>query len=169
MLGNETNQLIIIMGVSGSGKSTIAASLSHRQNWPMIEGDDLHPEENIEKMARGQALTNDDRMPWLDAIADAVNNQPLGPNILACSALNNAVRARLIEGIKRPCRWILLNVPASIVEQRLTEREGHFMNPSLLSSQFDALEIPEDALQMDATLAPSQICDNIMKALLNTP
>ena len=169
MSGNQTNQLIIIMGVSGSGKSTIAASLSHRQNWPMIEGDDLHPEENIEKMARGLALTNDDRMPWLDAIADAVNNQPLGPVILACSALNNAVRARLIEGIKRPCRWILLNVPASIVEQRLTEREGHFMNPSLLSSQFDALEIPEDALQVDATLASSQICDNIMKALLNTP
>lgn len=166
MTVNGTNQIIIIMGVAGSGKSTIASLLSQTQSWPMVEGDDLHPEENVEKMTGGQPLSNDDRMPWLDAIANAVNDQPSGPIILACSALNEAVRARLIKGIDRPCCWILLDVPERILAQRLEKREGHFMKPSMLASQLNALEIPVDVIRVKAISSPSQTCDDIMKALM---
>ena len=162
------NKLIIIMGVSGCGKSTIASLLSQMQNWPTLEGDDLHPEENIQKMADGRPLSNDDRMPWLEAIANAVNNLPSGPILLACSALNDIVRMRLKNTVNRPCRWILLDVPESILTQRLTQRKGHFMKPSMLNSQLKALEVPMDAIRIDATLSPDTICDEIIRSLINT-
>ncbi len=169
MTVNETDQIITIMGVAGSGKSTIASLLSQTYSWPMIEGDDLHPQKNVEKMARGQPLTNEDRMPWLDAIASAANNHPSGPIILACSALNDAVRSRLIDGINRPCRWIILDVPAPILAERLEQRKGHFMNPSLLTSQLAALEIPANVIRITATSSPQKICNAIMRALRDMP
>ena len=161
----QQSQLLVIMGVVGSGKSTIATALSRSHDLPMIEGDSFHSKENREKMASGIALTNADRMPWLDAIAQFVNASPEGPVLLACSALNEEVRARIVMGVDRPCRWIFLDVPHNLLAERLEKRTGHFMPPSLLASQLETLEIPGDVIRIDGTRAPSEICIEIVAAL----
>lgn len=168
-VNDEGDQLIIIMGVAGSGKSTIATLLSQILNWPMIEGDDFHPEENVKKMSSGQPLSNADRMPWLDSIANEVNNHMSGPLLLACSALNHAIRERLIKGVNRPCRWILLDVPEPILAERLAKRADHFMGAALLASQLEALEIPLDSIRINAISSPEMICEDILDALRDTP
>lgn len=161
----EANDLLVIMGVSGSGKSTIASLLSQQTGWMMIEGDSLHPAANQQKMAAGEPLTNDDRMPWIDAIAQSVNQTADGPILLACSALNNIVRDRLMIGLERSCCWIFLDVPEDLLAQRIKYRTGHFMPASLLQSQLEALDPPADAIRIDGTLPPERICEAIRAAL----
>ncbi|APG63516.1 hypothetical protein LPB140_03050 [Sphingorhabdus lutea] len=159
------DQLLVIMGVSGSGKSTISGLLSQMQNWPMVEGDDFHPAENRDKMSRGVPLCNADRMPWLSAISDHVNAADAGPIILACSALNEVVRGHLNQNVQRRCRWIYLQLPANILEERLLARKGHFMPVSLLQSQLAALEIPHDAIRINGEQDPAKICADILQNL----
>ncbi|NJM50650.1 MAG: gluconokinase [Sphingomonadales bacterium] len=157
--------LVVIMGVMACGKSTISSSLSKTQQWPLLEGDDFHPLANRTKMALGKPLTNEDRFPWLDAIAKAVNEYPENWLVLACSALNEEVRSYLARNVDRPCKFILLNVPKPILVQRIQQRQGHFMPAKLLKSQFAALELPAEAIQIDGTLPPEQICELIIAAL----
>ena len=129
---------LVVMGVSGTGKSTTAALLAERLGRPMIEGDDLHPAANVAAMHAGRALTDADRAPWLRAIRDAMTAAG-GSTVVTCSALRRAYRdvLRTAEG---RVRFVHLVVPADELERRLTERRGHFMPATLLASQLATLE-----------------------------
>jgi len=137
-------RIIVVMGVSGSGKSTIAALLAQRLGWIYEDGDWLHPQSNIEKMHRGVALTDKDRWPWLEAIAARIDafRREGHRAVIACSALKRAYRDVLI-GTRRDVRLVFLKGDEKLVAQRLASRDGHFMPPRLLASQFAALEEPQ--------------------------
>ena len=164
-------KVYILMGVSGCGKSTIGREAAKRLNIPFLEGDDFHPKSNIEKMSNGLALCDDDRMPWVDLMVQACKDVALPPGgkdaaiILACSALSERVRQRLRSGLNNKCRFIHLNGNKEKIEQRLSERKGHFFKAELLASQFEALDIPQDADRLDIFLPidilAAKLCDII--------
>lgn len=139
--------LIVIMGVSGCGKSTTAQALSSAIGAPWLEGDDFHPANNIAKMTGGTPLTDEDRGPWVDAILAEVKSRSADRIILACSALTPFVQSRLARGTPRDISWILLTAPAALIAARLSAREGHFMPPTLLQSQYKALTPPVGAIE----------------------
>jgi carbohydrate kinase (thermoresistant glucokinase family) len=136
-------RVIVVMGVSGSGKSTVAALLAVRLGSIYEDGDWLHPTSNITKMHRGVPLTDKDRRPWLEAIAARIDTfRREGPRaVVACSALRRAYRDILV-GERRDVRLVYLEGDEKLVARRLAEREGHFMPPELLASQFATLEEP---------------------------
>jgi gluconokinase len=153
---NPAPGAIVIMGVSGSGKTTLGMRLAKRLHTPFIEGDELHPTANVEKMRAGIPLSDADRWPWLDALAcayaAATVSQPLA--VGSCSALRRAYRDRLREGIPVPVRFIFLELGRADLERRLLHRPGHYMPVALLDSQLAALERPgvdEGALALDGT------------------
>ena len=135
--------VLVMMGVSGSGKTTVGERLAHRLGWPFKEGDQLHPRENVARMKAGRPLTDEDRAPWLAAVAawiDAWRHAGVS-GVITCSALKRDYRRVLSEG--RPeVRFIYLKGEAALLSQRLAERRGHFMPASLLASQFHDLEPP---------------------------
>ncbi len=135
---------LVVMGVSGSGKSTIAAQLAGRLGIVYVDGDDLHPTANVEKMHAGTPLTDQDRWPWLDKVAEALNGtvETKGGVVLACSALRRSYRDRLRAGTGGRVRFIFLDVSFDVIEERLKKRVHHFMPRQLLESQFDTLERP---------------------------
>ncbi len=135
--------VLVVMGVSGSGKSTVAAPLAARLGWPFQEGDALHPPANIAKMKAGIPLTDADRAPWLAAIAAWIDGQvAVGEGgIVTCSALKRAYRDRLTRGRPR-VRIVYLQGSPAVLAARLARRRGHFMPPSLLPSQLQDLEPP---------------------------
>jgi len=158
--------IIFIIGVSGSGKSTIGQLLSARSALPFFDGDDFHPPANVEKMKSGQPLDDDDRMGWLEAInhkAQTLAQQ--GGGIFACSALKEKYRKILAEGIETQAKWVLLDGTYDLILARLQNRKGHFMPLALLQSQFDILEHPEEAIIMDLKNAPETIIENLMNTL----
>ena len=136
--------VVVVMGVSGSGKSTIAAMLAHRLHWIYEEGDWFHPPSNVEKMHGGEPLTDEDRWPWLHGIAAWIDATRRAGNhgVVACSALKRAYRDILI-GARRDVRLVYLRGERDVIARRLSARDGHFMPPSLLDSQFAALEEPQ--------------------------
>jgi gluconokinase len=133
------------MGVAGSGKSTVMAALTAELGWATAEGDDFHSPENVARMRSGQPLTDEDRRPWLDALAEWIGereaaNDGAGENaIVTCSALKRSYRDRLRDG-HPSVRFVHLVAPASALETRLRERQGHYMPPALLASQIETLE-----------------------------
>lgn len=127
------------MGVSGSGKSTVGRSLAQSLDVPFAEADDLHPPENIEKMRTGSALDDEDRRPWLEAVADWLSAHVSGGGVITCSALRRRYRDRLASVSPRVL-FVHLDGPAELIAERMTARRGHFMPVSLLRSQLDALE-----------------------------
>lgn len=135
---------LVVMGVSGSGKSTIAAQLAERIGGTFIDGDDLHPQSNVDKMHAGHPLDDADRWPWLDRVAGALNDHATasGGVVLACSALKRVYRDRIREGTAGRVRFAFLDVGFAEIERRLKSRVGHFMPNQLLRSQFDTLERP---------------------------
>lgn len=137
---------VIIMGVSGCGKSSVGEGLSARLGIPYRDGDDLHPTENVEKMRVGIPLTDEDRWPWLDRVAATLASN--APVIVGCSALRRAYRDRLRAGAGGPVHFIHLAGSREVIAARMASRTGHYMPPSLLDSQFAALEAPspEEAL-----------------------
>ena len=144
MAGVKAPCALIVMGVSGSGKSTIAAALSERLGWRFEDGDSFHPASNVEKMRAGHPLTDEDRWPWLNAIADEIaracsNGERI---IIACSALKHAYREVLLRG-RDDVRFVFLKGTQELIADRLAHRKGHFMPPGLLTSQFNTLEPPE--------------------------
>ena len=159
----------VIMGVSGTGKSTIGKLLSHRTGWQFIDADDYHPAANLEKMHRGVALSDRDRLPWLQElnqlIAQTLEQKQTG--ILACSALKSQYRQILQENNGSQVRFIYLAGDYDCIQTRIKERQGHFMNPELLRSQFETLEEPEDALAIDVCLTPEQIVATILRDIDN--
>lgn len=162
-------RIIVVMGVSGSGKTTISQALAARTGFTERDGDDYHSTANIEKMKAGIPLTDDDRLPWLHAIADAIDGYADAntPVIIACSALKRSYRDILVHG-RNDVRIVYLKGPPDLIAQRLTQRGGHFMPPSLLESQIDTLEPPqpgEHILTVDINAPVERIVNDIIAAL----
>ena len=148
--------VLVVMGVSGSGKSTIASMLAHRLGWIYEDGDWLHPKSNIDKMHHGEPLTDADRGPWLHAIAEWIDatRQSGSHGVVACSALKRAYRDVLIDG-RRDVRLVFLQGDRDLIAQRIAARADHFMPPRLLDSQFEALEPPQaDERPITVSVAP---------------
>jgi len=141
--------IVLVMGVTGSGKTTVGQALADALGWQFHDGDDFHPEANVAKMAAGQPLTDDDRWPWLDRIADEMRRTlARGENaVFACSALKEVYRRRLQSA--GDVRVVYLNGDAVTIADRLAERSHRYMPASLLPSQFATLEEPVDALVVD--------------------
>ena len=161
--------VLVIMGVSGAGKTTIAEALAARLGWPSEEGDSLHPEANIVKMHAGIALSDADRRPWLEAVAAWIDGQRAKrqPGIITCSALKRSYR-QLIIGDRPEVRLVYLRGGRDLIAGRLAGRHNHFMPASLLQSQMDALEQPdpdEDPLTVDVGPPADQIAEEIMRLL----
>jgi gluconokinase len=150
--------VLVVMGVSGTGKSTVARSLADALGWPMEEGDDLHPEANVDKMEPGIPLTDDDRWPWLDRVGEWIDGQGRKnePGIVTCSALKRAYRDRL----RRPnVTFVHLSGTRDAIRRRMAAREGHFMPLSLLDSQLETLEPPgpdEQVITVDLGGTPEE-------------
>ena len=161
--------VVVVMGVSGCGKSTIASMLAHRLNWIFEEGDWFHPQSNIEKMHTGQPLTDEDRWPWLEGIAAWIDATRRAGNhgTVACSALKRSYRDILV-GERADVRIVYLKGGRDLIARRLAARDGHFMPSSLLDSQFATLEEPkpdEHPIVVSIAPHPREIVENIVKRL----
>jgi gluconokinase len=149
--------IILITGVTGSGKSTIGRLLGAQLHWKFYEGDDFHPAVNIEKLRHGVPLDDEDRLPWLTAIRDTIHAViDRGEDaVIACSALKESYR-RMLQ-INADVVVIHLQANPELVAERLKHRTGHFMNRTLIQSQFETLEQPAAALKIDAGLSPGEV------------
>ena len=164
--------MVIVMGVSGCGKTTVGRLLARELGYEFLDADDLHPEANVAKMARGVALTDDDRWPWLDAIVAAMHDRAARGcgAVIACSALKEAYRERLRRGgdAVDEVRIVYLKGDAATIAGRLASRSGHYMPASLLASQFTALEEPENAIVIDIRRTTEEQVRQIAAALQST-
>jgi carbohydrate kinase (thermoresistant glucokinase family) len=161
--------VLVVMGVSGSGKSTIAAMLAHRLRWIYEDGDWLHPKSNIEKMHHGEPLDDADRWPWLHAIADWIDSTRKAGHhgVIACSALKRAYRDILV-GDRSDVRIVFLKGDRDLIGGRIAARSDHFMPPELLDSQFKALEEPradEHPIVVSIAPHPRKIVETIVRKL----
>ncbi len=158
--------VVIVMGVSGAGKSTTGRALAAALGWEFHDGDDLHTEESKRKMRAGVPLNDDDRAPWLRAVRGLVQSMlSSGRNgVVACSALKQSYRDEIVVD-REAVRIVYLKGSQQVIAERLAGRTGHFMNPSLLQSQFDTLEEPDDAIVVDISMAPGAIVEAIRTQL----
>jgi gluconokinase len=164
---------LIVMGVSGSGKSTVADLLAKRLGWTYEDGDKFHPASNVTKMKAGHPLTDEDRWPWLRAIATEIDRIcKAGEHVvIACSALKRAYRDILVHG-RNDVRLVYLNGTQALIADRLAKRKGHFMPAGLLDSQFKTLEIPakdENPLTVSIDAPVEAIVDDIVRQLGTAP
>ena len=158
--------IIFIMGVSGSGKTTVGKKLAARIGLPFFDGDDFHSPSNKEKMNRGIPLTDEDRKDWLIQMNNAATDQAnLAGAVIACSALKETYRAILSSGITIPLYWVFLQGSFELIKKRMEERKDHFMPANLLSSQFDALQIPENCMTIDISNSPDKIVEMIISQI----
>jgi gluconokinase len=160
-------QAFIIMGVSGSGKSTLGAELANTLGCAFLDGDSFHTAQAIAKMRSGEPLTDEDRWPWLDSLSAAIDAEIVtrGVTVAACSALRRAYRDHLRKTIKASVCFVLLDGERQELLRRLSNRPGHYMPPSLLSSQLETLERPtpdESVLTLDASLATAVLRDRVL-------
>ncbi len=158
--------VIILMGVTGSGKSTVGEQLAHDLDWPYHDADDFHPEANVQKMASGTPLTDDDRWPWLKTMAAEIGRWLGRDNgvILGCSALKQSYRDVLIGG-REGVHIVHLCGTKDLIAARLATRMHRYMPATLLDSQFETLEEPRDALSVDIAPEPEAIATSIRLAL----
>ena len=161
-------RMVVVIGVSGSGKSSVGAALAQACGWPFLEGDDLHPPANIAKMRAGIALTDADRQPWLDAIGAwmAARQAARDGGVVACSALRRRYRDRLRDSVPA-LRPVVLETSSDLLARRMRERQ-HFMPPSLLASQLATWEPPdadEHAIRVDADNDLAGIVEQVRRAL----
>ena len=158
--------IVYIMGVSGSGKTTIGQRLSAATGIPFFDADDFHPPPNKEKMKAGQPLNDDDRKEWLIRINELAKNQSQQKGaIIACSALKEKYRKVLSERIGSPVHWVLLQGDFRLIQKRMESRKDHFMPPTLLQSQFDTLEAPANAIIIDIKDDPEEIVADILRQI----
>ncbi len=163
--------ILILMGVTASGKTTIGTKLAAAEHWEYAEGDDYHAEANKQKMHAGIPLNDTDRAPWLATLHDVLLGwyRSGASGVLACSALKHSYRDTLAEGIPPvDLRFVLLEVPKAVLTERLAERKGHYMSPALLDSQLATLEAPRDAIRVDANRAPDDVVQEIIEAIRET-
>jgi gluconokinase len=159
--------IVILMGVSGSGKSTVGKILARDLGWAFVEADDYHPAANIDKMRRGVPLNDDDRRPWLAALRRRIDEVCAGGGnaVVACSALKHSYQDYLAHHAPESVRYVHLRGSEELIRERIAARKGHFMNPGLLHSQFETLEPPADALVVDVAPAPEVIAAQIRREL----
>ncbi|HET7373149.1 MAG TPA: gluconokinase, GntK/IdnK-type [Gemmatimonadaceae bacterium] len=162
-------RVIIVMGVAGAGKTLVGKALAQAVGWPFYDADDFHSRTNIEKMKRGEGLTDDDRRPWLAAMRKLIEGILVRGEhgVLACSALKEWYRRALVpeSAPAGAVRFVYLNVPEPVLRERLASRKHHFAPPALLPSQLQTLEEPADALWEDGTRTPDEIVRSIRAAL----
>jgi carbohydrate kinase (thermoresistant glucokinase family) len=157
---------VVVMGVSGCGKTTVGRLLARHLEVPFIEGDELHPPRNVELMAAGIALTDEDRAGWLDAVAAELARRPEGA-VASCSALRRRYRDRL-RRVVPALRFVHLRGDRAVLEERLAQRLGHYMPPTLLESQLQTLEPPsadEQPLELDITELPEALAQRAAQFL----
>lgn len=162
-----TSRLHIVMGVAGCGKSTIGRALADRFDGTYLEGDSFHPSANIEKMSRGEPLTDEDRWPWLDTVAREMRARS-GIVFAGCSALKRSYRDRLIEAAGEPILFVHLTGSRELIAERMNARDGHFMPLTLLDSQFKTLEPPaadELAIQVDISGSTQECVESAAHSL----
>jgi carbohydrate kinase (thermoresistant glucokinase family) len=169
MTDNAKPMVLVLMGVSGSGKSTIGLRLSKILGWPFRDADSFHPQANIDKMSKGLPLTDEDRQPWLAAIARWIDERLAAGEcgIVSCSALKRSYR-RVIVGDRPDVRLVYLKGDMALIGDRISRRKNHFMPPALLKTQFDALEEPqadEHALSVPIVLSPRRVVEAIVQEL----
>lgn len=158
--------IYIIMGVSGSGKSTIGKALAKELDIPFYDADDFHPQQNIDKMKSGQPLNDSDRKPWLEALANnMVSWQLEGGAVLACSALKETYRELLASKMERKdIQVVYLKGSFQLILDRMQKRKGHFFSANLLQTQFDTLEEPQQVTTVDIAKTEEEIIQEILQA-----
>ena len=158
--------IVIMMGISGAGKSTIGRALAAEHGWDFVEGDDLHPEANVDKMTRGEPLNDADRAPWLERLRQLILDR-LASNtdtVISCSALKRVYRQRLrVDPVR--VRFVYLHGDEALIRRRLAKRRGHFMPVDLLESQRQTLEPPADAIAADAAWSIAETVRYITRQL----
>ena len=167
--GKTAPRVIIVMGVAGAGKTLIGKALARAVGWPFYDADDFHSRANVDKMRRGEGLTDEDRRPWLASMRDLISGilERGDRGVLACSALKQAYRIVLVpeDAPAGTVRFVYLHVPEQVLRERLAAREHHFAPPTLLPSQLQTLEEPADALWEDGTRPPDEIVRSIRAGL----
>jgi len=157
--------VVVLMGVCGCGKSTVGRLLASENDGVFIEGDEFHPPENVEKMSEGIPLTDGDRAGWLAALAEEIRGAEEELVVVSCSALKARYRKVLREAAPERVRLVFLEGSEELLRSRLEEREGHYMPAALLASQLRDLEVPQDALRLDVSLAPGRLAGMIKDSL----
>jgi gluconokinase len=157
--------VVIVMGVTGAGKTTVGRLLAERSGWEFADADDFHPPSNVEKMRQGIPLNDNDRRPWLEHLRNQVTRWLAGQRnvVLACSALKRSYRQELEVGPE--VRFVYLRGSANLIADRLRSRQGHFAGAQILAGQFADLEEPENALTVEIGATPEQIVAQIRKKL----
>lgn len=158
----DKSLIYIVMGVSGCGKSTIGKLLATKLRVPFFDGDDFHPEANVQKMANGLPLTDKDRKGWLQKLNEiAIEHKPSGA-VIACSALKETYRNLLKQNLEKQMVFVYLKGTFEEIHARLKERQDHYMPIELLKSQFETLEPPEDEIQVSINHSPDKIVSEIL-------
>jgi gluconokinase len=160
--------ILVLMGVTASGKTTIGTRLAALEHWEYAEGDDYHSAANKAKMHAGIPLTDEDRAPWLATLHEVLLgwHRSGTSGVLACSALRQAYRDELSAGIpSTELRFVLLEVPKEVLQERMAERKGHYMSPALLDSQIATLEMPKDAIRVAGDRPPDEVVREIVTAI----
>ena len=159
-------RFIIVMGVAGSGKTTVGKSLAEQLGWDFYDADDFHPPENIAKMTNGIPLNDADRAPWLDSLHALISSSLMHnrPGVLACSALKERYRQQMLEG-NEGVQVVFLKGSYDVIWSRLSMRKDHYMKPQMLQSQFETLEEPANALTLDISRSANDIVEDILIGL----
>lgn len=159
-------RFFIVMGVSGSGKTSVGKSLAEHLGWDFYDADDFHPPANVEKMANGMPLNDSDRVHWLASLHDLISSCLIHnkPGVLACSALKEHYRQRLLEN-NVGVQLVYLNGSYELIWSRMNQRKDHYMKADMLKSQFDALEEPVDGLTVDISLSVEEIVQVVLKQM----
>jgi gluconokinase len=161
------SMLLILMGVSGSGKTTIGKRLAEELHGQFVDADQFHSLESIQKMSQGIPLTDGDRLPWLNALHDFIQKQlnTKRDTVLACSALKSSYR-QILQAEDQSIQWVYLKGTTDLLQQRIQARQGHYMSPQLLTSQLESLEEPEGAIVIDIAQSPEAIIQDIKAQII---
>ena len=157
--------IIYVMGVSGSGKSTVGKLLAERLGYPFFDGDDYHPQANVDKMSRGEALNDGDRKGWLQILNEIAKQHRESGAIIVCSALKKKYRNELRSDLGEDCEFLYLKGSITAITERLSQRKGHFMPKELLQSQFDTLEEPLNSITLSILQSPEEIVNEFIKRI----